>query len=80
MTPIQFLHFCDYFSFEEDLALYLNELEFTLPKDNLYQVWLNLSWRRFIKIFNALSLFRYYLPLEKGVFIHLNPSSKDDLL
>jgi hypothetical protein len=35
-TPI--LHFCDYLPFEEDLALYLNKLEFPLPKDNLYQV------------------------------------------
>jgi hypothetical protein len=35
---------------EEDLALYLNNLEFPLPKDNLYQVWFNLAcwfWRRF---------------------------------
>jgi hypothetical protein len=35
-TP--FLHFCDYLPLEEDLALYLNNLEFPLPKDNLYQV------------------------------------------
>jgi hypothetical protein len=44
-----FLHFCDYLIFEEDLALYLNKLKFPSPKDNLYQVWLNLScwfWRR----------------------------------
>jgi hypothetical protein len=33
-----FLHFCDYLPFEEKLALYLNKLEFPLPKDNLYQV------------------------------------------
>jgi hypothetical protein len=47
--PILFLHFCDYLPFEEDLALYLNKLEFPLPKENLYQVWLNLAswfWRR----------------------------------
>jgi lipopolysaccharide biosynthesis glycosyltransferase len=36
--PTLFLHFCDYTPFEEDLALYLNNLEFLLPKDNLYQV------------------------------------------
>jgi hypothetical protein len=36
--PIPFLHFCDYLPFEEDLALYLNKLEFPLPKDNLYEV------------------------------------------
>ena len=32
------LHFCDYLPFEEDVALYLNKLEFPSPKDNLYQV------------------------------------------
>jgi hypothetical protein len=39
MTPP---HFCDYLPFEEDLALYLNNLESQLPKDDLYQVWLKL--------------------------------------
>jgi hypothetical protein len=36
MTPPPFLLFCDYSPFEEDLALYLNKLEFPSPKDNLY--------------------------------------------
>jgi hypothetical protein len=36
--PTPFLHFCDYFPFEEELALYLKNLEFPLSKDNLYQV------------------------------------------
>jgi hypothetical protein len=36
--PTPFLHFCDYLPFEEELALYLNKLEFPLPKDKLYQV------------------------------------------
>jgi hypothetical protein len=48
--PTPFLHFCDYLPLEEDLALYLNKLKFPSPKDNLYQVWLNLAcwfWRRF---------------------------------
>jgi hypothetical protein len=31
-TP--FLYFCDYLPLEEGLALYLNKLEFSLPKDN----------------------------------------------
>jgi hypothetical protein len=33
-------NFCihDHLPFEEDLALYLNNLEFPLPKDDLYQV------------------------------------------
>jgi hypothetical protein len=32
------LHSYDYLPFEEDLALYLNNLEFPLPKSDLYQV------------------------------------------
>jgi hypothetical protein len=36
--PTPFLHFCNFLPFEEDLALYLNKLEFPLPKDNLFQV------------------------------------------
>jgi hypothetical protein len=36
--PSPFLHFCDYLSFEEDLALYLNKIKSPSPKDNLYQV------------------------------------------
>jgi hypothetical protein len=44
------------------------------------------SWfwrRRFLKIFSAFLLFRYYLPLERGYPLLLNkpesPSPKDDL-
>jgi hypothetical protein len=59
--PTPFLHFRDYLPFEEDMALYLNKLEFPSPKDNLYQVWLNLAscfWRtRFLKIFSVFLLF-----------------------
>jgi hypothetical protein len=33
-----FLNFCDYLLFEEELALYLNKIEFPSSKDNLYQV------------------------------------------
>jgi hypothetical protein len=47
--PITFLHFCDYLPFEEDMALYLNKLEFPSPKGNLYQICLKLAywfWRR----------------------------------
>jgi hypothetical protein len=36
--PIPSLHFYDYPTLEEDLALYLNKLGFPLPKDNVYQV------------------------------------------
>jgi hypothetical protein len=85
--PTQFLHFCDYLPFEEDLALHLNKLELPSPKDNLYQVWLKLAcwfWRRFFFFnFSVFLLFRYYLPLEKGYPLHLKklepPSPKDDL-
>jgi hypothetical protein len=31
--PIPFLHFCNYLPFEEELALYLNKLEFLISKD-----------------------------------------------
>jgi hypothetical protein len=36
-TPFSF-YFRGYLPFEEDLALYINKLEFPSPKDNLYQV------------------------------------------
>jgi hypothetical protein len=36
--PIAFFEFCVYLPFEEDLALYLNKLQFPSSKDNLYQV------------------------------------------
>jgi hypothetical protein len=47
--PSPFLHFCDYLPFEKNLALDLNNFEFPLPKDDLYQVLLKLAcwfWRR----------------------------------
>jgi hypothetical protein len=65
----------------------LKKVVFPLPKDDLYQVWLNLAhwfWRRnFLKIFSVFLLFCFYLPLEKRVPLHLNtlesPLSKDNL-
>jgi hypothetical protein len=67
---IQFLHFCDYFPFEEGQALCLNKLESPSPKDDLCQVWTKLDqwfwklnqwlWRRFLNIFSVL-----LSPLEK---------------
>jgi hypothetical protein len=52
----------------------------------LYEVWLKLAcwfWIRFLKIFSEFLLFRYYLPLGKGVVLHLYnsefPLPKDDL-
>jgi hypothetical protein len=80
------LHFCDYLPFQENQALYLNNLKPPLPKDDLYQVLLKLAcwfWRRFLKIFSVFLLFCYYLPMEKGNPLHFNnlesPSPKDDL-
>jgi hypothetical protein len=87
MTPTPFLHVFDFLPFEEDLALYLNKHGLALPKNNLYQVWLNLAcwfWRRrFKKKISAFLLFCYYLPLGKDDHLHLNkvetPPHKDDL-
>jgi hypothetical protein len=86
LSPFCFFHFCDYLPFEEDLVLHLKKLGFPSPKDNLYQVWLNLAcwfWRRFFFKFSVFSLFRYYLPLEKGYPLPLYkiefPPPKDDL-
>jgi hypothetical protein len=82
-----FSFFRYYLPLAKSYLLSLNKLEFPLPKDNLYQVWLNLArwfWRRrFLKIFSVFLLFCYYLPLEKGYPLPLNklesPSPKDDL-
>jgi hypothetical protein len=76
-----------YLPFEEDLALDLYNFIFPLPKNDLYQVWFKLAcwfWRRrFLKIFSEFLLFRYYLPLGKGVVLHLYnsefPLPKEDL-
>jgi hypothetical protein len=42
-SPHQIFVFFYYLPFEEDLALYLYNLESPLPKVDLYQVWLNLA-------------------------------------
>mgnify|MGYP003688723061 CR=1 FL=1 len=65
----------------------MNKIKSHSPKDALCQVWLKLAqwfWsRRFFYFVNVFSLFRNYLPLEKGGAIHLNkpesPSPKDAL-
>ena len=61
---------------EKDVALHLNKLESTLPKDDLCQDWLKLAqwfWRRrFFNIFKIISHFCYYLPLDKSVALHLS--------
>ena len=62
--------------YENLLVLHLNKLESPSPKDALCQVWLKLNqwfWRRsFFNFVNVFSLFRNYLPLEKGGALHLN--------
>ena len=40
-----FLHFRDYLPFEGGLVLHMNKLEAPSPKDDVYQVWLNLAQR-----------------------------------
>jgi hypothetical protein len=60
--PTPFLHFCSYLPFEENLALNLNNLEFSLPKDILYQVgnWLSGCGDEIKKKSSVFLLFRYY--------------------
>ena len=72
---------------EKSRDLHLNKLEFPTPKDALCQVWLNcpavLERKIFKNFINGFSLFRNYLPLEKGGALHLNklesPSPKNVL-
>ena len=81
-----FLLFRNYLPLVKGRALFLNKLESPSPKDALCQVWLKLTqwfWRRFLNFVNVFSLFRNYLPLEKGGVLHLNklesPAPKDAL-
>ena len=75
------------FHLEKEIVLYLNKLDSPSPKDALCQVYLKLAlwfWRRrFLYFVNVFLLFLIYLPLEKGVVLHLNtfefPSLKDAL-
>ena len=70
------LIFCNYFPLERDVALHLYKRKFPSPKDALCQIWLKLGqqfWRRrFLNFVNVISQFHNYLPLEKGVALHLN--------
>ena len=82
-----FSRFRNYLPLQKSGALYLNKIESPSSKDALCQVWLKLArwfWRRrFLNFINVFSLFRNYLPLEKGGALHLNklefPSPKDAL-
>ena len=66
----------NYLPLEKGGALHLKKIEFPSPKDALCQIWLKLDqwfWRRrFFNFVNVFSLFRNYLPLEKGRALHLN--------
>ena len=68
--------FRNYTPLENGVALHLNKLGSPSPKDDLCKVWLKLAqwfWRRrFLNFVNVFSLFRNYLPLEKGGALHLN--------
>ena len=69
------------------MVLHLNKNESHLPKDALCQVCLKLAqwfWRRgFFNFVTVFSVFRNYLPLEKGGALHMikveSPLSKDAL-
>jgi hypothetical protein len=72
--PTPFLHFCDYLQFEEDLTLYLNNLELSLHKDDLCQVWIftfadvlslcNTTKKNDIQFSMKWSLSRAYRPVD----------------
>ena len=69
--------FRNYLLLEDGGVPHLNKLESRLPKNAFCKVELKLAqWflrRRFFKNFvNVFSLFRNYLPLEKGGTLHLN--------
>ena len=58
-----------YLPFEKGGALHLNKFEPSSPKTALCYVWLKFAqwfWRIFVNFINVFSLFRNYLPLEKG--------------
>ena len=71
-----FSRFCYYLPLEKGMTLHLNKFVPPSSKDALCQVWLNFAqwfWRRrFLNFVNVFSLFRNYLPLEKGGALHLN--------
>ena len=78
--------FCYYLPLEKGIALHLNKLESPSTKNALCQVCLKLTqwfWRRrFLNFVNVFSLFRNYLPLEKGGALLKkleSPSPKDAL-
>ena len=81
------LLFCYYLPLEKGMVLHLNKHKSPSSKDALGQVWMKLAqwfWRRrFLNILNRNLLFYYYVPLKKGVALHLtkleSPLPKDAL-
>ena len=70
-----FQYFVIFFPLIEGLVLYLNNLELSLPNDGLCQVWLKLAqwfWRRFLNSIIVFLLICNYLPLERGITLHMN--------
>ena len=61
---------------EKSVVLLLSKHESQSSKDALWKIWLKLAqwfWRRsFLNFVSVFSLFRIYLPLEKGGALHLN--------
>ena len=82
-----FSQFRYYLPLEKGKTHHLNKLESPSPKDALCNVLLKLASsygeEDFLNFVNVFSLFRNYLPLEKGAALHLNklesPSPKDAL-
>ena len=73
-TCVLSLYLLQYLSgLERVVSLRLNNFNFVLPKDTLFQVWLKLVkwfWRNFfnVPVVNAFSI----IALEKGVALYLN--------
>ena len=68
--------FTNHLLLERGGALNLNKFEFPSAKNDFSKVWLQLAqwfWRKwFFNFVNIFSLFRNYLPLEKGGSLYLN--------
>ena len=71
-----FLLIRNYRPLEKGVTIHLNKFEFSSPENALCKVRLKLAlwfWRwLFLNIVSVFSLFRNYLPLEKGVALHLS--------
>jgi hypothetical protein len=55
--PNPYLHFCDYLPLDENLALHLDNLLFSSPKDDLYKIWLTVALEKRIFVFNINMVF-----------------------